>query len=136
MRARRVVVPWFNLVTIRNGCCDKNMVAPDDGCRMSLAWQRNLPADVFALTPFYRRVGSRRYADAQWTTPLRPVVFGLGRAAIISHRAQGGAALSKLRGAAEFGESEIENLRDSVICYHDIGGFDVAVNDTFFVGFG
>jgi hypothetical protein len=83
MRARSAAVPGFRSFTVRHGRGDEDAITPDDWRRMPLARQRDSPADVLALAPFYWWSGVGRDASTQWATPLGPVklstvaIFGL-----------------------------------------------------------
>ncbi len=65
-------------VTHRHRRLEKHAFAKNDGRRVRFARQGNLPADVPGLTPLHWRIGERRDAVGQRTTPLRPRPEQLG----------------------------------------------------------
>ena len=56
----------------RNGCQEKNPVAPNDGCGIALSGDTGFPPDVLGFAPGHRRVRVGRFTRRERPAPLRP----------------------------------------------------------------
>jgi hypothetical protein len=64
-------------VSLRHGGGDEDPTSPDDRGRVSAPGNRDLPAQVLALTPGERRVAVRRHSGRPRSAPLAPLVLGV-----------------------------------------------------------
>src|SRR5262245_57136903 len=68
--AGRIVIDWLSRCADRHRRGEEYPIAVNDRRRMRLAWQWNLPTEVFALAPFNRRISEGSDAIGQRPAPL------------------------------------------------------------------
>ena len=73
--ARPPTYGWIDWLAMGHGGGQEKTIAPNDWRRVSLAWQRYLPAYVFLLATSHGRVSLGGDAVSQGTPPLSQLVL-------------------------------------------------------------